>query len=202
MRSLFLLGAFIFSSFTHADGIADLKLFIAQSRALSANFTQTVVNQNGKNTQTSTGSMLIQRPGKFHWRYKTPYPSEIVGDGQKVWLYDPELKQVTIKNMADTLESSPAALLAGNNDFEKHYHVKNGTEKSHLTWLHATPKIKDSTFQQIRIALQNKIIQRIELVDQLGQMTTILFDQITLNPPIKSAEFTFNPPKGVDIISE
>ena len=201
MQYVFLCCALFMSLFAQADGIADLKSFIAHSHSLSAEFTQTVIDQNGKNTQTSTGSLLIQRPGKFHWRYTTPYPNEIVGDGHKVWLYDPELKQVTVKKMAEAIESSPAALLAGNNDFEKHYYVKNG-EKNHMTWVHAVPKSTESPFQHIRIGLQKKMIQCITLIDQLGQTTTILFEQITLNPMIKNSEFTFTLPKGVDIISE
>lgn len=202
MRILIACCVLIFSLLAHADGIADLKAFIEQSRSLSADFTQTVVDQNGKKTQTSHGTMLIQRPGKFHWRYYEPFPSEIVGDGQKVWLYDPELKQVTVKKMGDAIESSPAALLAGNNHFEKNYQIKNLPASNTLTWIEAIPKAKDSTFQRVRIGLRDRLVERIELVDQLGQTTTVIFAKIILNPAIKSSEFVFTLPKGVDVISE
>jgi chaperone LolA len=200
MRYFFVIISFLLSPLVHADALADLKSFIQQSRSISADFTQSVVDQNGKKIQPSSGSMLIQRPGKFHWRYVKPYPSEIIGDGKKVWIYDPELKQVTIKTMTEAIDSSPAALLAGNNDFEKNYTVTNIANKP--GWLNAFPKAKDSTFQRVQIALQNKMITTMVLVDQFGQTTTVNFSNIKLNPAISTNEFTFTPPKGVDVISD
>jgi chaperone LolA len=192
----------IASSFVHADAIFDLKMFIKQSRSLSADFVQTVIDQNGKKSPPASGNMRIQRPGKFHWRYAQPYPSEIIGDGKKVWLYDPELKQVTIKEMTKTIDSSPAALLAGSNDFEKNYHTKNLPIEADIHWIKAIPKSTSSTFQYVKIGLKNKHIHALILVDQLGQTTSILFKNLKLNPKIPSSEFVFVPPKDADIISD
>lgn len=203
MTQFSLILAILFTSvLSYADGIADLKTFIAQSRALSANFTQQIIDYNGKKIQTSTGTLYIKRPGKFHWHYQTPYFSEMIGDGQTVWLYDPELQQVTIKKMRDAIDHSPAALLAGNNHFEKNYTVKNLPNRNKTVWLQAIPKSADNHFQEIRIGLQNKCIESLELVDQLGQTTTITFEEVVLNPSIPSSKFIFVSPPGVDIIRD
>ena len=202
MRFLLALCSVFFPLLAQASGVADLKAFIQQSRALSAHFTQHVVDQKGKKTESSTGTLHIQRPGKFYWHYTSPSSIEIIGDGKKVWIYDPELKQVTVKNMHNALESSPAALLAGDDNFEKNYHITALPDISNIVWLQATPKLKDSYFQQIRIGLQNQVIHTIILVDQLGQTTTIIFDKVVLNPRAQSNIFTFVPPKDVDLISE
>lgn len=185
-----------------ADGINSLKNFIKKSHALSAQFSQQIIDQNGRLTQTSTGTLRILRPGKFHWHYEKPYPSEIIGDGKKVWLYDPDLKQVTIKKIQDALESSPAALLAGDNHFEKNYTLQAKGEKQGVTWLKALPKAKDSHFETICIGLKNHQLHSIELLDQLGQTTKIHFHQLILNPLLNQRSFTFVPPPGIDIINE
>lgn len=204
MRSYLLLLSLVFLTLpTHAvDGTAQLKAFIQNSHALTARFKQHSIDQNGRHIQTSTGTLSILRPGKFHWHYDQPFPSEIIGDGKKVWLYDPDLKQVTIKKMQEALESSPAALLAGDNHFEKNYVVHSKGKKEGVTWLEALPKSKDSHFETIRIGLKNAQIQSIHLLDQLGQTTKIDFYQLTLNPILKEQTFTFIPPPGVDIINE
>lgn len=199
MRYLFTLALLLTTSLIQANDLENLKMGIQQSRSLSANFVQEVIDQNGKKTQTATGKVLIQRPGKFYWHYDHPYPSDIIGNGQKVWFYDPELKQVTIKNMQDALEQSPAALLSGNNHFETYYTIKP-IGNNHC--LEATPKSKDSHFNLIRIGLKGTQIQNIELLDQLGQTTKITFSHIVLNPVIKNNVFNFIPPKGVDVIND
>ena len=123
-----------------AGAIEKLKSFIAATHSAQANFTQQVLDQNGKKIQSASGTMQFQRPGKFRWSYQKPYEQLIVGDGEKFWLYDVDLNQVTVKKLDAALGSSPAALLSGSNEIERDFSLKEGGAKEGLEWLQATPK--------------------------------------------------------------
>ena len=145
---IFLLSIWCTSS-AHADAIVRLKEFIANTHSAQSNFTQTVLDKNGKRVQAASGTMQFVRPGKFRWEYHKPYEQIIVGDGVKFWMYDVDLNQVTIKKLDAVLGSSPAALLSGNNEIERGFSLKNIGEKDNLDWLQATPKNNESSFQTI-----------------------------------------------------
>src|SRR4030065_423763 len=109
----------------HAGAIESLKTFIAATHSAQANFTQEVLDQNGKRIQSATGIMQFQRPGKFRWTYRKPYEQLIVGDGARFWLYDADLNQVTVKKLDAALGSSPAALLSGSNEIERGFPLRD-----------------------------------------------------------------------------
>src|SRR3990172_348249 len=142
----------------HAGAIERLKTFIAATHSAQANFTQEVLDQNGKRIQSASGIMQFQRPGKFRWTYRKPYEQLIVGDGAKFWLYDADLNQVTVKKLDAALGSSPAALLSGSNEIERGFtlsderrlsgHPEDGSQGG-LEWLLAIPKGEDSGFKNI-----------------------------------------------------
>ena len=113
------------SATAHADASGKLKNFIANTHTAQANFTQEVLDKNGKRIQSASGIMQFSRPGKFRWTYQKPYEQVIVGDGAKFWLYDVDLNQVTVKKLDAALGSSPAALLAGSNEIERDFALKN-----------------------------------------------------------------------------
>ncbi len=123
-----------------AGAIEKLKTFIAATRSAQANFTQEVLDQNGKRIQSASGVMQFQRPGRFRWTYRKPYEQIIVGDGAKFWLYDKDLNQVSVKKLDAALGSSPAALLAGSNEIERGFTLKDAGNRDGLDWLLATPK--------------------------------------------------------------
>ncbi|MDR3426361.1 outer membrane lipoprotein chaperone LolA [Silvimonas sp.] len=187
-------------AFAHADGISDLKQFLGNTHSLKAQFTQSVTGK-GK-AQVSSGVVAIMIPGKFRWEYQKPYQQLIVGDAKEVWLYDQDLKQATSKNVANALESSPAALLAGDAAWEKNYTLKALPDQDGLAWLEATPKRDDSSFEHIRLGLANGQIQRMDLFDKFGQTTQIRFSQIMSNPKLDTGLFHFTPPKDVDVVRE
>jgi chaperone LolA len=118
------------SSGAHAGAVEKLKIFIASTRSAQADFTQNVLDQNGKRIQSASGIMQFQRPGKFRWTYHKPYEQIIVGDGEKFWLYDVDLNQVTVRKLDAALGNSPAALLSGNNDIENDFTLtESGSEE-------------------------------------------------------------------------
>ena len=141
----------------HASAIEKLKTFIAATHSAQANFTQEVLDQNGKHIQSASGIMQFQRPGKFRWTYQKPYEQLIVGDGAKFWLYDVDLNQVTVKKLDAALGSSPAALLSGSNEIERGFILTENGDRDGLEWLQAAPKDQgrkgqDSSFEKILMA--------------------------------------------------
>ena len=179
-----------------------LKVFLTQTQTVKARFAQMVLDKNGKQLQQAQGVMQFSRPGKFRWDYQKPYEQVIVGDGSKLWIYDKDLNQVTIRKLDRALGSSPAALLAGSNDLERDYKLSNlGVEKG-LDWLEALPKNKETMFERVRMGFGKSGLEAMELRDQFGQTTVITFADVERNPRIAADVFRFTPPQGADVISE
>lgn len=202
MRKLALIFLLTLTSQTAlADAVADLKSYLSNTRSLQASFKQTVTNQQGK-TQESSGTLAILRPGLFRWVYQKPFEQLIISDGKQVWLYDPDLKQATVKAIGKTLESSPAALLAGNNQFEQNYTLRTLDSRDGIDWLRAIPKQADQSFDLIKLGFsQNQLVQ-MELHDHFGQTTLIRFSAVKINPKLDNSQFRFTPPKDADVIRE
>lgn len=200
MRSLMIILAFWLAGTAHAGGIDRLKAFVAGARTAEAEFAQTVSDRNGRVIQQASGTMAFSRPGKFRWDYTQPYQQTIVGDGSKLWLYDADLDQVTVKPLNEALSGTPAALLAGNHAIEKYFSLRNAGTAGGLEWLEAIPRSKDTTFERIRMGFRGNTLAQMELIDQLGQRTMLTFTNFSRNPAIPASRFRFSPPKGTDVI--
>lgn len=187
-----------------ADAVDRLRQFLETTKLLRADFSQTVLPKNGRKPQFSSGSMAIARPHKFRWQIEKPYPQLIVGDGEKVWLHDPELNQVTVKKQGAALAGSPAALLAGEGIavLEKSFVLKDAGVRDGLEWLDATPKNTDSGFEKVRIGFAGAELRAMELTDSFGQQTSLLFSKVEKNPALAAATFRFVPPKGADVLGD
>jgi len=187
----------------HASGIEKLKTFIAATHSAQANFTQEVLDQNGKRIQSASGFMQFQRPGKFRWSYQQPYEQLIVGDGAKFWLYDADLNQVTVRKLDAALGSSPAALLSGSNEIERGFTLTEHGSKDGLDWLQAAPKAQDSSFARILMAFDAQSgLAVMELNDMFGHKTVLKFSKMQRNPQLSPQLFKFTPPKGADVLGE
>lgn len=187
----------------HAGAIEKLKTFIASTHSAQSNFTQEVLDQNGKLMQSASGIMQFQRPGKFRWAYRKPYEQLIVGDGARFWLYDVDLNQVTVKKLDAALGSSPAALLSGSNEIEHSFSLKEAGSRDGLDWLDATPKGQDSSFDSIRMAFDAQAgLAVMELRDMFGHKTVLRFSALQRNPKFSMQQFRFTPPKGADVLGE
>ena len=186
-----------------ADATGKLKNFIASTHSGQADFTQAVLDKNGKKIQSASGTMQFVRPGKFRWTYQKPYEQLIVGDGEKFWLHDVELNQVTVKKLDAALGSSPAALLSGNNEIERSFVLKDIEERDGLEWLQASPKAKDTSFEKILMAFsaQSDLVI-MELHDAFGQKTVLYFSNLQRNPQLSPQLFKFEPPKGADVLGD
>jgi outer membrane lipoprotein carrier protein len=185
-----------------ADAKARLEAFVDSTKGLKANFTQTVFDRTGRKTQESSGNLHFSRPGKFRWAYQKPYAQLIVGDGKKLWIHDEDLDQVTVRKLDQALGDSPAALLAGNNDIEKLFTLKDAGIKDGIEWLEATPKSKEGSFEKVRMGFKDADLQVMELKDNFGQTTLLRFSSLQRNPAMGSSLFRFSPPKGADVIGD
>ena len=185
-----------------AAGIETLKAMLEQTTTARAHFAQMVLDKNLKMLQQATGTMQFSRPGKFRWEYDKPQEQVIVSDGAKVWLYDKDLNQVTVRRIDRALGSSPAALLAGSNEIEKSYALTAIGNQEGLDWLEAVPRAQETTFEKIRMGFGKSGLEAMELRDQFGQVTVIKFSTIERNVKLPPEAFRFTPPKGADVISE
>ncbi len=189
-------------SSAQADAIQRLHDFATETRTLSGTFSQAVYDKNGRKTQETSGELYFSRPGKFRWVYHKPYEQLIVGDGKKIWIYDADLEQVTVKQLDQSIGESPAALLAGNNDIDKHFNLKDGGVMDGVEWLEATPKAKEGTFEMVRLGFRDNILTVMELKDNFGQKTLLKFSGMKNNPKLGTDLFRFKPPKGADILGD
>ena len=185
-----------------AAGVDLLKNFVNQTTSAKARFAQMVLDKNLKKLQQATGTMQFSRPGRFRWEYDKPYEQTIVGDGSRLWIYDKDLNQVTVRKLDRALGASPAALLAGSNEIEKEYTITSIGNQEGLDWIEAVPKARDTAFERIRLGFSGTTLQAMELRDQFGQVTVIRFADLERNPKLSPDAFKFTPPKGADVISE
>lgn len=203
MRALIVAVFCLFAAQTASAGAIDkLHRFLESTKTVRADFAQIVVAKNGRKPQQSTGVMMFSRPGKFRWQIEKPYSQLLLGDGEKVWIYDPDLRQVTVKKVGTALGGTPAALLAGDNAFEKNFTLREIGEREGMDWLEAIPKTQDSGFEKIHLGFAGNDLKAMELFDNFGQTTSLLFARLERNPPLAASLFRFTPPAGADVIGD
>jgi outer membrane lipoprotein carrier protein len=190
------------STNSDAAALERFKAFASGTQAARAEFEQTVRDRGGKTLQQAKGSFVFQRPGKFRWVYDKPVDQLIVGDGERVWIHDRDLNQVTVRKLSRALGSTPAALLAGSADVEKAFELSDAGARDGLEWLEAKPKEREAGFDRVRMGFGADGIQAMELVDHFGQTTVLRFSKLVRNPKVDAAEFRFTPPKGADVLGE
>ncbi|MBI2276317.1 MAG: outer membrane lipoprotein chaperone LolA [Dechloromonas sp.] len=192
----------VFPLFAEAGAVDQLHQFLTNTRTLKAEFTQMVIGKSGRKPQNSSGLVAISRPGKLRWDIQKPYPQLVVGDGEKIWIYDTELKQVTVRKSGQAISGSPAAILSGNNDLEKNFTLSEAGEAEGMAWVEATPKASDSGFEKVRLGFAGSDLKAMELQDSFGQTTHIRFTKLERNPALPANTFKFTPPAGVDVVGE
>jgi len=185
-----------------ADGVEQLRQFVSATRSAEGAFEQTVVAKSGRKPQQAAGSFAYARPGRFHWEYNQPYRQVLVGDGTRLWTWDPDLNQVTVREIGEALGATPAAILFGSGELEDSFELGNGGSDSGLTWVEARPKKTESGFESLRIGLQDGQLRQMEMRDNFGQTTLIRFTRLQPNPQLDADRFRFTPPAGADVIGD
>lgn len=176
-----------------------LDAFFGELKTLSASFVQTVENSQLNATERAEGKLWIQRPGKFRWNYEKPYWQEIVSNGKKIWVYDEDLEQVTVKQIDTTLGNTPALLLSNDRPVDESFIVNEMPKSLGLSWVELIPKDSDAGFQRIYLGFIGGQIKEMTMEDNLGQITRMTFLNVVRNAVLTESTFQFTPPKGVDI---
>jgi len=197
-----LLGLLLAPALALGAGVERFQAYLRDTQTARADFEQRVYDRERKLVQQSRGSFAFLRPGRFRWTYAQPYPQVIVGDGARVWIYDEDLNQVTVRAMARALGSTPAALLAGAADVERAFELSDAGQRDGLEWVDAKPREREAGFERIRLGIGPAGVQAMELVDQFGQTTMLRFSNIARNPSLDPSAFRFTPPKGADVLGE
>jgi outer membrane lipoprotein carrier protein len=188
-----------------AAGVDQLRQFLTQTRTASGEFTQRVSGPNartGAKAQSSSGRFTFQRPGKFRWTYEKPYEQVLVADGERLFLYDKDLNQVTVKKMSAALAASPASILFGTSEFEREFEVKDDGVREGMEWIDARPRKKDTQFERIQLGLRDGLPVAMQLTDTFGQTTQLTFAKVERNPKIDPQAFRFTPPAGADVLED
>ena len=184
-----------------ADGVDTLKEFIRDVKSGRAQFTQTVTSPDGAKAKTSSGSFEFSRPNRFRFAYFKPFEQLIVGDGQKVWIFDADLNQASSRKFSSALGATPAALLAGGT-LDKDFDLSALPAKDGLSWAQATPKIKDGAFKTLRVGFRGKDLAAVEILDAFDQRSVLKFSQFAADVRLPDATFRFTPPPGADVIEQ
>ena len=179
----------------------DLNAFTHGLKGLEGQFTQTVFDANGKLKERSSGSLALSAPRLFRWEYAKPYEQLVIADGSKVWVYDPDLAQVTVRAQGAEEQNSPLATLIDPARLDRDFNVVEGGAQDGLDWLELTPKQEeDASFQRARLGFDANGLAKMEVVDMLGQRTEIGFRGWKKNPAFARDTFRHTPGKGVDVV--
>ena len=185
------------------DAAARLDAFTKGLQGLDGRFVQRVFDANGQLSEESSGRVALKAPRQFRWEYERPFPQLIVADGDHVWIFDPDLEQVTVRNQSHEEQGSPLAALIDPGELHRQFDTAYGGEQDVLAWLVLTPKnTEGAQFASARLGFDGDGLKRMSLQDSLGQRTEVVFEQWRRNPNFAAGHFRFVPPAGVDVIGE
>ena len=200
---LLVLGAALLATHAMAGARDELKSFTTGLKGLDGQFTQQVRDASGKLKESSSGRVAMSAPRLFRWEYTKPYPQLIVADGSKVWVYDPDLEQVTVREQGTEEQNTPLSALIDPGKLDQQFNVKEAGSADGLQWLALTPKREgEASFESARLGFDKQGLVRMEVKDAAGQRTTLSFSNWKRNPAFTGSTFKFTPAKGVDVIGD
>ena len=180
-----------------------LNRLFSQTHTLRAHFSETVKNANAATVKHSSGTLAISKPGRFRWDYTKPYRQLIVTDGTRLWLYDPGLQQVTVRNESHALAAGPAALLAGTGKVEDQFIVSDAGKRAGLRWVRLVPRNAQSDYTEMQVGLDGQgDLRELLLKSKLDQTTRLVFSHVERNVKLDDGLFQFTPPKGADVVHQ
>ena len=178
------------------------QIYLQNYKQVNGQFTQIISSGQSSNTQFSSGGFWIKKPNKFRWHYSTPYVQQIISNGEKLWVYDEDLEQVTIKDASQSIDSSPLSIILGSTSLDKIFDIVQSVDSDDMQWLKLTAKTDSSNFEFINIGFRSGLISQMILQDNFGQTTRLLFTGVSLYTPVDDEFFKFNVPEEVDVFEE
>jgi outer membrane lipoprotein carrier protein len=207
-----LIGSLLAAAFAlsaQASGLDSLEQFVKSAKSGRAEFTQVVTSppRDGQTarSKTSSGTFEFARPNRFRFNYRKPFEQTIVADGQTLWLYDADLRQVTTRKQSEALGATPAALIASAPDLgalRKDFDLEAAGARDGLEWVQATPRAKEGQLHLVRIGFRGNDLAVLEILDSFGQRSTLTFSKMELNAGVSPDAFNFKPPQGVDVLKQ
>lgn len=178
-----------------------LNQFTRGISVLDGQFSQQVFDPQGQLSESSTGRIALAKPRQFRWEYAQPFPQLIVADGTRVWVFDPELEQVSVRPQSLEEQQSPLAALIDPGALERQFKITEGGDHDGMSWLVLLPRSgTDAQVTQAWLGFRDGKLRRMELHDALEQRTVIAFSKWRRNPDLPADTFRFTPPAGVDVI--
>jgi len=184
------------------DGEALVNAFVTDVVTFSGDFEQSLIDPDSRLLETTSGTLEIQRPGRFRWVYEEPYEQWLVADGTNIWSYDVDLEQVTVKSQADALANTPALLLGGSGQAMDQFEYGGSFVESGLTWVRLLPVDTDSGFRRVELGFDDGRLSRMVFLDNLEQTTVVVLKNVVVNEPIDAARFEFAIPDDVDVVGK
>lgn len=185
-----------------AAGRQKVEGFLQGLQSLQAQFKQTLSDRNGLIVEQASGTLAIRRPDRFRWDYREPNEQVIVADGTRIWLYDADLEQVTVRKLDGTLSATPAMLLSGQGNLQDNFTVTQTSQEGSVYWVRMQPKRDDTDFKWVRLGFDGVTLRFMQLADKLGQTTSLEFTQLERNPALDPSRFSFTVPPGADVIGD
>jgi outer membrane lipoprotein carrier protein len=200
LTTIFLL---LFSTVVIAEETKDpLQAFLDGFKSMEANFIQKLINENSEVLETTEGTLRLQQPRKFYWSYTTPYTQKIISNGEVIWVYDEDLEQLTIRNMGNAIDETPAGVILGKKDVNEHFIQVDMGNIEGFDWIELSPKNQDAQYKNIRLGFDKTKLGMMVILDNLGQTTRIDFSDVKKNTELPASLFEFEAPEGVDVIDE
>ena len=184
------------------QSIALLKTFLQETKTIQADFQQKLLDHQGLLLQQSAGVFKLKRPGKFYWDYLVPFPQKIISNGHKIWVYDEELEQVSVKKYSQMLAGSPVILLDQNKDLNEDFIIEDKGFSNNQYWLTLTPIKKEKEFKMIEVGMTVSGMQTMKLHDGFDQVTIIEFKKLKSNEDLNDDQFFFKVPEGTDVVGD
>jgi outer membrane lipoprotein carrier protein len=201
MRSIVIALALYSATALAADSArSHMQAFSKELKSVTADFSQSVTDANAHRGDASRGTMALQAPRQFRWETKAPYQQTIVADGQRVWVYEPDLEQVSVRSQSSEEAHSPLTVLTDLGQLDTQFTATESGERDGLVWLKLVSKAKDPEFEYAELGFSATTLDRMLFKDQLGNTTEIRFSNWKRNPALAASTFQFTPPKGVDVI--
>jgi len=199
-KALFLLLLFSVSANAADTARSRMQAFSKDLKSVTADFSQSVTDANDHRGDQSRGTMALQAPRQFRWETKKPYQQTIVADGQRVWVYEPDLEQVSVRSQSSEEAHSPLTVLTDLSQLDTQFTASESGERDGLVWLKLVSKAKEPEFEYAELGFSANTLDRMLFKDQLGNTTEIRFSEWKRNPALAADTFKFIPPKGVDVI--
>ncbi|HMM67896.1 MAG TPA: outer membrane lipoprotein chaperone LolA [Dokdonella sp.] len=203
LRAILLLTSLVAFS-AHAADSARMRLesFSKDIRTISARFEQSVTGAKGHRGETSSGTLALKAPRQFRWHTTTPFEQLIIADGNRVWIYDPDLEQVSVRSQGAEEAHSPLSVLTDLTRLDHEFQASEAGEREGLRWLKLVSKAKEPEFAFAELGFDNHGLARMRFEDSLGNTTEIRFSDWQRDPELPADTFAFTPPAGVDVVGD